>query len=69
MRSQLRRSAVGVVLGGIAFLGLGIYMNGVIGAPPFGHPGPLAFAAVVGATIGGLVAPLFARRSAPDEED
>ena len=68
MRSELRSSAVGAALGGIAFLGLGVYMNRSIGAAPFGHPGPLAFAVVVGATIGGLVAPLFRRRRASGDE-
>ena len=59
MRLLLRRSAVGALLGGAAFLGLGIYMNRAIGAGPLEHLGPLGFTVVVGATIGGLVAPLF----------
>jgi len=59
MRPLLRRSAVGALLGGAAFLGLGIYMNRAIGAGPLEHLGPLGFTVVVGATIGGLVAPLF----------
>jgi catechol 2,3-dioxygenase-like lactoylglutathione lyase family enzyme len=37
-------------------------MNRAIGAGPLDHLGPLGFTVVVGATIGGLVAPLFGRR-------
>ena len=59
MRPLLRRSAIGVLLGGAFFLGLGMYMNRAIGAGPLEHLGPLGFTVVVGATIGGLVAPLF----------
>jgi catechol 2,3-dioxygenase-like lactoylglutathione lyase family enzyme len=59
MRPLLRRSATGALLGGAFFLGLGMYMNRAIGAGPLEHLGPLGFTVVVGATIGGLVAPLF----------
>ncbi len=59
MRPLLRSSAIGALLGGAFFLGLGMYMNRAIGAGPLEHLGPLGFTVVVGATIGGLVAPLF----------
>ena len=59
MRPLLRSSAIGALLGGSFFLGLGMYMNRAIGAGPLEHLGPLGFTVVVGATIGGLVAPLF----------
>jgi hypothetical protein len=59
MRPLLRSSAIGALLGGVFFLGLGMYMNRAIGAGPLEHLGPLGFTVVVGATIGGLVAPLF----------
>ena len=59
MRPLIRRSAIGALLGGAFFLGLGMYMNRAIGAGPLEHLGPLGFTVVVGATIGGLVAPLF----------
>ncbi len=62
MRPLLRSSAIGALLGGVVFLGLGMYMNGAIGAGLLDHIGPLGFTVVVGATIGGLVAPLFRRR-------
>lgn len=62
MRPLLRSSLIGALLGGAVFLGLGMYMNRAIGAGPLDHIGPLGFTAVVGATIGGLVAPLFRRR-------
>ena len=59
----LRSSFLGALIGGILFLGLGVYMNRAIGAGLFDHLGPLGFTAVIGATIGALVAPLFRRRS------
>ena len=63
MDRLLRSSVVGALVGGAFFFGLGVYMNRAIGAGALDHLGPLGFAAVVGATIGGLVAPLFRRRS------
>jgi catechol 2,3-dioxygenase-like lactoylglutathione lyase family enzyme len=47
-----------------------MYMNRAIGAGPLEHLGPLGFTVVVGATIGGLVAPLFRwRRSRGETEE
>ena len=69
MTPLLRRSAIGALLGGAFFLGLGIYMNRAIGAGPLEHLGPLGFTVVVGATIGGLVAPLFGRRRGRGEAE
>lgn len=69
MRPLLGRSAIGALLGGAFFLGLGMYMNRAIGAGPLEHLGPLGFTVVVGATIGGLVAPLFRRRRGRGEID
>ena len=62
MDRLLRRSAVGGMLGGLLFAGLAVYMNRANGAAPLDNLGPLAFTAAIGATIGGLVAPLFRRR-------
>ncbi|MCZ6825169.1 MAG: hypothetical protein V3T97_05205 [Gemmatimonadota bacterium] len=62
MNRLLRRSALGAMLGGLLFAGLAAYMNRANGAAPLDHLGPLAFTAAIGATIGGLVAPLFRRR-------
>jgi lactoylglutathione lyase len=67
VRPLLRASAIGALLGGAFFLGLGMYMNRAIGAGLLEHLGPLAFTAIVGATIGGLVAPLFRRRRGSGE--
>ncbi len=50
------------MLGGLLFVGLAMYMNRANGAALLDNLGPLAFTAAIGATIGGLVAPLFRRR-------
>jgi hypothetical protein len=62
MGRALRSSIIGALIGGASFFGLGVYMNRAIGAGPLDHIGPLGFTVVIGATIGGLVAPLFRRR-------
>ncbi len=62
MGRLLRRSAVGGMLGGLLFVGLAMYMNRANGSALLDDLGPLAFTAAIGATIGGLVAPLFRRR-------
>ncbi|MEE8446754.1 MAG: hypothetical protein V3S52_03785 [Gemmatimonadota bacterium] len=62
MNRLLRRSALGAMLGGLLFAGLAAYMNRATGTAPLDDLGPLAFTAALGATIGGLVAPLFRRR-------
>lgn len=62
MTDALRRSLVGFAAGALLFVGLGVYLNARIGAGAFAHPGPVAILAVIGGTVGGLVAPLFGRR-------
>lgn len=60
--SDLRRvTLLGAALGGGAFVAMGLYMNVATGAPPLSNLGPMAVFAVIGATVGGLVAPLFRR--------
>lgn len=49
--------------GGVLFALLGLYMNTAIGDPLLSNPGPVAMLAVIGGTVGGLVAPLFTRSS------
>lgn len=60
MRRAVWASLVGVAGGGGGFFLLGLYLNTATGFSALDHPGPLAVLAVVGATIGGLVAPLVA---------
>lgn len=49
--------------GALLFALLGLYMNTAIGDPFLSNPGPVAMLAVIGGTVGGLVAPLFTRSS------
>lgn len=62
----LRSTAIGAAVGAGAFLALGIYLNATTGMGPLTNFGPLAILAVVGATIGGLVAPLVSSRGRRD---
>jgi len=55
----LRITLLGVAVGGTGFTALGVYLNSAIGVGFFANPGPLAMLAVVGATVGGLAAPLL----------
>lgn len=50
----------GLVVGGALFLGLGLYLNVVTGFAATDNPGPVAVLGLIGATVGGLVAPLLA---------
>lgn len=60
--SGLRRlTLLGAALGGGAFMAMGLYMNVATGAPLLSNLGPMAVFAVIGATVGGLVGPLFRR--------
>ncbi len=59
----LRRSLRGLVLGAAIFTALGVILNREIGAPLFSNLGPVGVFALIGGTIGGLVGPLFGRRS------
>lgn len=69
MSGALRRSLVGCAVGALLFIGLGVYLNARIGAGALANPGPVAILAVIGGTVGGLVAPLFARgRGSEDRE-
>lgn len=56
--TPLRRTVAGFVAGGVLFLGLGLYMNVAGGFAPTDNVGPLAILALIGATVGGLVAPM-----------
>lgn len=58
---MVRRTLSGAALGWAVFLGLGVYMNAAIGAPPLSNWGPLLLFSVIGLTVGGLVAPLVHR--------
>lgn len=60
MIDELRPTLVGLAVGGILFLGLGLYLNRVTGFATFEHPGPVGVLALIGATVGGLVGPLLA---------
>lgn len=55
----VRHTLVGLAVGGVVFLGLGLYLNLTTGFAPVDHAGPLALLALVGATVGGLVGPLL----------
>lgn len=61
---MIRASLRGAAIGGAVFLLLGVYLNRMTGAGPFEHPAPLAVLVVIGATVAGLVAPLFRRARA-----
>ena len=58
-RPRLGPTLVGLVLGGTLFLGLGLYLNLATGFSATDNPGPVAVLALIGATVGGLVAPLL----------
>ena len=66
---MIRATLVGAGLGGGAFLLVGLYLNHATGSPPLSHPGPVGMLVVIGATVGGLVAPLFRRWRAPGSSD
>lgn len=59
---MIKRSIVGLVVGAITFALVGLYLNREIGAPLLSNPGPVGTFAVIGGTVGGLIAPLFRRR-------
>lgn len=58
--SPLGRTLAGFVVGGALFLALGLYLNVATGFGPTDNPGPVGVLALIGATVGGLVAPMFA---------
>lgn len=58
----LGRTAAGAGAGAFLFLLLGLYLNAASGQPLFSNFGPIGILAVIGGTVGGLVAPLTARR-------
>lgn len=64
--SRVRRSLAGAAVGALLFVLLGFYLNSAIGSGLLDHPGPRGFLALIGATIGGLVAPLLRRRKGED---
>lgn len=57
--TPLGRTLVGFAVGGALFLALGLYLNVATGFGPADNPGPVAVLALIGATVGGLVAPMF----------
>lgn len=59
--STLRRTLAGLAGGGFVFLALGLYLNAATGFGIAENLGPLMMLTVVGATVGGLVAPLAGR--------
>lgn len=59
--STLRRTLAGAAGAGALFLGLGLYLNLATGFSPAENLGPLLMLVLVGATAGGLVAPLAGR--------
>lgn len=59
--STARRTLLGVGGGGLLFLSLGLYLNLATGFAATENPGPLLMLVLVGATVGGLVAPLAGR--------
>lgn len=58
---MIRATAVGAGIGGAVFLLVGLYLNVATGSSALAHPGPVGMLVVIGATVGGLVAPLFRR--------
>ena len=61
-RDVIRKSIGGFAVGAALFGAVGLWLNVRIGAPLLSNPGPVAILAVIGGTVGGLVAPLFHRR-------
>lgn len=57
--SPLGRTLAGFAIGGALFLALGLYLNVATGFGPADNAGPVAVLALIGATVGGLVAPMF----------
>lgn len=57
-KTPVARTLAGFLAGGVLFLGLGLYMNVATGFAPTDNLGPLAVLALIGATVGGLVAPM-----------
>lgn len=64
--SRVKWSLAGASIGALLFVLLGFYLNSAIGSGLLDHPGPRGFLALIGATVGGLVAPLFRRRKEED---
>lgn len=62
---MIRTTLLGAALGAAAFLLVGLYLNGATGYPVLSNPGPVGVLVVIGATVGGLVAPLVRRRVGP----
>lgn len=58
--APMRRTLAGFVGGGGLFLVLGLYLNVATGFGPTDNLGPLLVLALIGATVGGLIAPMAA---------
>lgn len=58
---MIRTTAIGAGVGAAVFLAVGLYLNVATGAPALSNLGPVGMLVVIGATVGGLVAPLFRR--------
>lgn len=70
MTSSLARvTLLGMGIGGAVFVAMGVYLNVAIGADPVSNLGPIAVFAVIGATVGALVAPLFRRGGSGEIRD
>jgi hypothetical protein len=59
--STVTRTLAGLAVGGVVFLALGLYLNAATGFGIAENLGPLMMLTVVGATVGGLIAPLGGR--------
>lgn len=60
-QSTVHRTLAGLAGGGLLFLALGLYLNAATGFSLTENLGPLTMLVLVGATVGGLVAPLAGR--------
>lgn len=50
-------------------MAMGLYLNAATDSHPLSNLGPIAVFAVIGATVGGLVAPLFRKSDGSNASD
>ena len=55
----LRRTVTGFLLGGALFVLASLYQNAVVAGGPFSRLDPVLTMGLIGATVGGLTAPLI----------
>lgn len=60
-RRLARTSLIGFLTGGAVFGALAVFMNLKIGVSALDNPGPTLVLVLIGGTVAGLVAPMFAR--------